>query len=113
MRTSHLLFAGLAGAVLQTTPPAAQAEVLYEDSKVRVQELRYKPGDVGPNIVRPFRVLRILEGGTIRRTYPDGRREDIEYKSGQTKVNGKEGPFSIQNVGATDVVFFVVAVKGE
>lgn len=111
MRLSSLLLAGLAGATLMTLPQAAPAEVLFDDGKVRVQELRYKPGDMGPNIVRPFRVIRVVQGGTIRRTYPDGRTEDIEYKTGQTAVQEKEGPFGIQNVGTTDVVFFVVALK--
>lgn len=107
------LLAGLAGAALVIAPVAAPAEVLFDDGKVRVQELRFKPGDMGANIVRPFRVIRVLEGGTMRRTFPDGRREDLEYKAGETKVFGREGPFTLQNVGVTDVVMFVVALKAD
>lgn len=107
------LLAGLAGAFLVMAPVVAQAEVLFDDGKVRVQELRFKPGDLGGNFVRPFRVVRVLEGGTMRRTFPDGRTEDIEYKAGETKVFGREGPFSLQNVGVTDILMFVVALKAD
>lgn len=111
MRIPPVLLAGLAGVTLATFPSPAPAEVLFDDDRIRVQELRYKPGDKGPNIVRPLRVIRVVQGGTIRRTFPDGRTEDIEYRTGETRVRDKEGPFGIQNVGAADIVFFVVALK--
>lgn len=91
--------------------PAAMSGEIYDDGKVRVQELRYKPGDEGPSIARPFRVIRVLEGGTIRRTFPDGRTDDVEYKTGETKIYPPDPVFKIKNVGKTDIVFFVVAIK--
>lgn len=111
MGISARLLAGLAGATLLMTSLTAPAEVIFDDDKVRVRELRFKPGDMGPDIVRPFRVIRVLEGGTMRRTYRDGRRDDVQYKAGQTKVYEREGPFAIQNVGPTDIVLFVVSLK--
>lgn len=111
MGISARLLAGLAGATLLMTSITVPAEVIFDDGRVRVQELRFKPGDVGPNVVRPFRVIRVLEGGTMRRTFPDGRKDDIQYRKGETRVFEREGPFAIQNVGTTDIVMFVVALK--
>lgn len=105
------LLASFGFATLGMAPVATPAEVLFDDGKICVQELRFKPGDVGANIVRPFRVVRVLEGGTMRRTLPDGRREDVEYLAGETKVFDRDGPFALENVGATDIVIFVVALK--
>lgn len=47
---------------------AAATKVLFDNGRVRVQEVTFKPGDQGPGILRPFRVIHILEGGTMRRT---------------------------------------------
>ena len=111
MGISARLLAGLAGATLLMTSIAAPAEVLFDDGEIRVQELHFQPGGVGPDMVRPFRVIRVIEGGTMRRTFPDGRRDDIHYKTGETRVFEREGPFAIQNVGKTNIVLFVVALK--
>lgn len=113
MAISTRLLASLGFATFGMLPVAVPAEVLFDDGKVCVQELRFRPGDVGANVVRPFRVVRVLEGGTMRLTRPDGRGEDVEYKAGETKVFGREGPFALENVGATDVVIFVVALKAQ
>lgn len=105
------LLRGLAAAVLVTAPLSPLAQVLFDDGKVRVQEMRFKPGDEGPKVVRPFRVIRVLEGGTMRRIFPDGRVVDVEYKTGETRVYQPDEKFSIRNVGKTDIVLFVVAVR--
>ena len=53
MGISARLLAGLAGATLLMTSLTAPAEVIFEDNKVLVRELRFKPGDMGPDVVRP------------------------------------------------------------
>jgi hypothetical protein len=100
--------------------PAAKAEkgkatikVLLENDKVRVTETHYKPGDV--NVEAPtsfYRVNRTLQGGTLERTYADGRKEKLELKTGTVryvepgKVAGDK--YTVKNIGNTEVVSYVV-----
>ena len=109
------LLAGVLGIVVvgavAAGPEQEPTKVLFDDGRIRVQELRYKPGDQGPNIPRPLRVIRVLKGGTLQRTYPDGRTERVEYKTGEVKIYEPNEPFVPRNVGKTDVVLYVVAFK--
>ena len=101
-------------------PPAAKAEkgkvvtkVLVEDDRVRVTESTFKPGDVGQNTVRGFRVTRALKGGTLERTWADGKKEKIEWKTGDVRAQGPDKQaFQNKNVGKTEVVLYNVNVKG-
>ena len=86
-------------------------KVLFDNDKVRVQEVTFKPGDQGPNIPRPFRILRVLKGGTIQRTFPDGKTDNVVYKTGEVKVYEADKPFVPKNIGKSDIVFYVVALK--
>jgi hypothetical protein len=67
--------------------PAVKAEKgkatrkdLFENDKLRVFEITFKPGDVTNTSARPFWVTRALKGGTLMRNYADGKTE---------KMNGK------------------------
>lgn len=99
--------------------PAAKAEkgkavqkVLHDDDKVRVTETTFKPGDTGPNVQRGFRVARLLKGGTLERTYADGKTEKLERKTGEVRVLGPDKQAYFQkNIGKTDIVFYTVNIK--
>lgn len=96
--------------------PAAKGNpvttVLHEDDKVRVTEITSKPGDEGPSVVRGLRVVRWLQGGTIMRTYADGKTEKIERKTGQVAVGMPEKQaWSVKNVGKTTIVTYDVVIK--
>ena len=87
-------------------------KVLFENDRVRVQEVTFKPGDQGPGILRPFRVIRVLEGGTMRRAYADGTVQTIVYKTGEViAYEADEQPYVPRNVGKSYIVFYVVALK--
>jgi hypothetical protein len=86
-------------------------KVLFDNDKVRVQEVTFRPGDQGPNIPRPFRIIRVLKGGTIQRTFPDGKTDNVVYKTGEVKVYEADPPFVPRNIGKSDIVFYVVALK--
>ena len=99
--------------------PAAKAEkgkpivkVLHEDDKIRVTETTSQPGDVSANVVRGFRVTRWLQAGTQERTYADGKKEKIERKAGEVRVQGPDKQaFYITNVGKTTIVTYTVNIK--
>ena len=101
--------------------PAAKAEkgkstlkVLLENDKVRVFERHYKPGDVNTEVPSStFRVIRTLQGGTLERTYADGKKEKLEFKTGTVRFlePSKSGQFTVKNVGKTDIVNYVVVLK--
>jgi hypothetical protein len=82
-----------------------------QDGKVRVYEAIFKPGAEAPSIERSFRVVRYLKGGTLQRTYPDGKKENTTYKNGEVKIFPATKPYAIKNVGKTTVHAYVVSLK--
>ena len=98
--------------------PAAKAEkgkpitkVLVDSDKVRVTETTYKPGDESASVARPHRVIRLLRGGSLQRTYPDGKVEKYERKTGEVREAGPDAPYKVKNIGKSDVVFYTVSFK--
>lgn len=89
----------------------ATIKKLGENDSVRAFEVVFKPGDEGQNVERPARVVRALKGGTIERTYADGKKEKTVYKDGEVKVFGPDKPFVPKNVGKSDVHLYVVQIK--
>ena len=98
--------------------PAAKAEkgkpvtkVLVDNDKVRVTETTYKPGDEGESAGRGTRVTRVLKGGTMQRTWADGKVEKNERKAGEVRYAGPEAAYKAKNIGKTDVVNYTVQIK--
>jgi len=114
-----LHFFGPAGRARAAAPALAQekgkatVKVLIDNDKVRVTENHYRPGDVGEEDRSQFRVNRTLQGGTLERTYPDGKKEKFEVKTGDVRyLSPAKGPgYSVKNVGKTNVVSYVVRLK--
>jgi len=109
----------LAGAM--TNPAAAQdnavkaaavPKILLENEKVRVFELTYKPGVKNENATSTAsRVVRALQGGTVERTYADGKKETLVWKTGEVWFLEPGPAFTNVNVGMSDVQFDIVLVK--
>ena len=101
--------------------PAAKTEkgkstmkVLIDNDKVRVFERTYKPGDTNEEApTSSYRVNRTLKGGTLERTYPDGKKEKIEVKTGTVRYlePSKGGKYTVKNIGNTEIVSFVIVLK--
>jgi mannose-6-phosphate isomerase-like protein (cupin superfamily) len=85
-------------------------KVLVDNDKVLVTEVSYKPGEASAMRERGPRVTRALRGGTMERTYADGKKETVEWKAGDVKYSPK-GTFVNKNVGKTEVVLFVTTLK--
>jgi len=90
-------------------------KVLLENDKVRVFERSYKPGDTNEEVPSGnYRVNRTIKGGTLERTYSDGKKEKIEVKEGTTRwLEPTKGglKYTVKNIGKTEIVSFVVVLK--
>jgi len=94
----------------------ATMKVLLENDRVKVYETTYKPGDVNTEVPSSFhRINRTLQGGTIERTYKDGKKEKLELKAGTVRFLDPAKPgaptYTVQNIGKTDYVSYVVLLK--
>ena len=67
-------------------------KVFIDNDKVRVTETTFKPGEVSPSTERPYRITRVLKGGTTVRTYADGTTRTVEFKTGDVFAAGRTSP---------------------
>ena len=106
-------------AMAQEKAKAAKAEkgkvtmtVLAESDKVRAFEVRYKPGDENLSVTSSsFRVIRALKGGTLMRTYADGKTEKVAWRTGEVRIQGPVAQYTTKNVGKSELVLYVVVLK--
>jgi hypothetical protein len=84
---------------------------IEQNDKLRVYEATYKPGDVSPSAKRPLRVVHAIKGGTLERTYADGKKETVQWKTGETRILTEEKPYAVKNIGKSVVHLLVVAMK--
>lgn len=53
----------------------------------------------------------MLKGGTVLRTYADGKTEKSEWKTGEVQIQEPGPQYTARNVGKTEVVLYVVRLK--
>jgi len=85
--------------------------ILAEDDKFQVFEIRQKPGEVNVASTSGTRVIRALSGGSLLRTYADGKTEKSDWKTGEVQIQGPGPQYTVTNVGDTEVVLYVVRPK--
>jgi hypothetical protein len=91
---------------------SAQIKVILENEKVRVFETTYAPGAENSATNRAtYRVVRALTGGTLERTYADGKKEKVVYKTGEVHVNEPGPTYSTKNIGGKAMKLYTVQVK--
>ena len=88
----------------------AVIKVVAENPKVIATETTYAPGAESNTSRAEVRVVRALSGGTLQRTYADGKKETVHWKAGDVKYAPK-ATFVNKNVGKTEVVLFVTTLK--
>jgi hypothetical protein len=99
-------------AVAQEKAPAVKTKVLFENDKVRAYEVSYVPGAENKGVVAStMRVIRVLKGGTLQRIYEDGKKENVVYKTGDTKPVNPGPAYFTKNVGKTELLLYVVMLK--
>jgi len=91
----------------------AKLTVLAENDKARVFEVQYKPGEENKAVPSSsFRVVRALKGGTLLRTFADGKTQKVEWKTGEVRfVEPDKTAYTAKNVGKTNVHLYVVVLK--
>jgi len=120
MSKSAAVLAGLLiPAIFVAVPAMAQEKkaaqrtqkVFIDNDKVRVTETTFKPGEVSPSIERPYRITRVLKGGTTVRTYADGTTRTVEFKTGDVFAAGPDKPYSSKSTSKSDIVLYSVNLK--
>src|SRR5437879_11991772 len=107
-----LLIAAIFAAGAVAVPAMAQEKkaaqrtqkVFIDNDKVRVTETTFKPGEVSPSIERPYRITRVLKGGTTVRTYADATTPTVEFKSGHVFAAGPDKAYAATIAIKPDIV---------
>jgi hypothetical protein len=87
-------------------------KVLTDNDKVRAYEVTFAPGAENTAVPsKDTRVVRALSGGTLERTYTDGKKEKVVYKTGDVRVNNPSPAYTVKNIGKTEIRLYVVQVK--
>jgi hypothetical protein len=106
-----LIAAGPALAQDKAKAPQRVQKSLIDNAKVRAYESISKPGEVSSSVARPYRIVRVLEGGTSQRTFDDGKTQTVQYKTGAVFEAGPDKPYAAKNIGKTTIVLYVVSPK--
>jgi len=103
---------GMKAAPATAAKGEAKTTVLLENARVKVNLVEYKPGDVNTTVPSSFsRVVHALKGGTLTRTYPDGKTENSVWKEGEERFNEPaKVAYTAKNTGKTDIKLYVVVL---
>ena len=92
--------------------PPASVHQITENDKVKVYEVTYKVGAENKGVAAStMRVVRAIRGGRIERTYADGKKETVDYKPGQVRVQQPGPAYTTKNIGKSVLVLYVVQLK--
>jgi len=89
---------------------APTVKALLENERVRVNDVRFKPGDKSKMEERPDRVVYVIKGGEYKRHYPDGKTENVKLKAGEATFIKKDTS-ALENVGKTETHFIGTQLK--
>jgi quercetin dioxygenase-like cupin family protein len=85
--------------------------LLLENDKVRVMEVRLKPGQIAPMHDHPNKhVVYVVKDAKFKLSSPDGNSTEIDLKQGKV-VWMDAGPHETKNVGKTDGHNLVIEIK--
>jgi quercetin dioxygenase-like cupin family protein len=91
--------------------PTKALKLLLENERVRVLDVRLRPGEREPMHNHPSNhVIYVVSDAKFKLTSPDGRTNQMDLKAGQT-IWMDAGSHATENVGSTDGHLLVVEVK--
>jgi uncharacterized protein (DUF2147 family) len=94
----------------EKTKGQSATKVLFENDKYRVTETRAKPGEKNEMKERRDRVIYSFNAGKGRTHYPDGKKEDFEYKAGEVRFR-KADKIQTENIGKTETRNLIITAK--
>jgi len=84
--------------------------LLMENERVRVFDVRFKPGQKAAMHNHPGHVVYVIDDGTLKLTLPDGNSQVIPLKAGQA-IWIDAGPHAAENVGRTEAHNLAIELK--
>jgi|ERR1700733_5763139 hypothetical protein len=87
-------------------------EVLFENSRVRVVRVHFRPGESGPMVDKRPRLIAAVSDSHATVTFPDGHCEAREMKAGAVSF-GNAGRQATKNTGTTPLENIVVELKSK
>jgi len=108
--------AGTIGVLAWTTSASAieksSSKIVLDKEKVRVKEAVFMPGEKpGMHTHEYAHVGVIIDGGTLKFNYPDGKTETLELKRGGVGYRDANVTHEAINMGKTPVRVIEVEVK--
>jgi quercetin dioxygenase-like cupin family protein len=98
----------------QWADPTVVASEVYklvlENERVRVFDVRFKPGQKAEMHGHPDHVIYVLSDYTLNLMLPDGSSQEVPLKAGQAIFMGA-GPHAAVNIGKTEGHALVVELK--
>jgi quercetin dioxygenase-like cupin family protein len=85
-------------------------KLILENERVRVFEVRFKPGQKAEMHGHPDHVIYVLSDYTLNLMLPDGSSQEVPLKAGQAIFMGA-GPHAAINIGQTEGHALVVELK--
>lgn len=92
-------------------PPTGH-KVLFENERVRVLDVRIKPGETSEMHSHPASIVYALSSAQVVFSFPDGASREVTIKEGD--VNWSEGTtHEVKNIGETVDWGIIVELKQE
>jgi quercetin dioxygenase-like cupin family protein len=86
--------------------------LLMENEKVRVMEMRLKPGQKSPMHNHPNdHVVYVFKDSKFKLSFPDGNSAEFELNAGQA-LWIEAGPHETENIGSTEGHNLIIERKG-
>jgi len=89
---------------------SSSSKVIFENERVRVVELRLKPGKKEPMHSHPAHLVYVLSPTRMKMTSSDGKVKEVELKTGQV-IWGEALSHAGENVGTTELHEVIIELK--
>ena len=85
-------------------------KLLMENDRVRVLDVRFKPGEKAAMHTHPDHIIYVFNDGKLKLSPSKGKTQEIDLKAGQT-IWMDATSHAAENLGKTDVHLLVVELK--
>ena len=85
-------------------------KLIMENDRIRVLDVKFKPGDKAAMHLHPNHLVYVLSDGTLMLSLPDGTGQKFQLNAGQA-LWIEAGPHATENVGTTEAHNLVVELK--